>query len=173
LVGDERVQIDVPTELAPEVRRMIAAHESSVIGGGGRLEYQAPEAPGRRAVADWSMMLALAFFCGMLHFVCAVVVPVYEAHFRNLGTKLPTVTVGIVRFSRFIVNGYGWAYVWPLALAIPVLVAALRPASRRDKRGFGLASVLILVATAFLLLLSQMGLAAPFVVILQTVSGAG
>jgi hypothetical protein len=172
LVGNESEPISVPAELAPEVRRMIAAHGASVPGGEGRLEYQTPQSPRRRAVADWSMVLALAFFCGMVHVVSVGVVPVYERHYRDLGTKLPTITVCIVRLSRFIAYDNGWMFLWPFALVIPVVVAALRPAPPRGKRGFGLASVLILVATALLLLLSQIGLASPFVTILQVLTVA-
>ena len=62
----------------------------SATGGAGRLEYQTPEPRLRRPLADWPMAFALAFLCGTVHVVCAVIVPVYEAHYRNMGMKLPT-----------------------------------------------------------------------------------
>ena len=144
-----------------------------VVGHDAPLEYATPESPRRRPVADWSMVLALAFFCGMLHFIGAVIVPIYEGHYRNLGTKLPTVTLGILRFSRFIVNDYGWLCIWPFALVIPVATSALRRAPPRDERGFGLGFVLVLIATSFALMVSLIALAAPFITIGQRVMGGG
>lgn len=163
LVGHESEPIAVPAELAPEVRGMIASHAASADADAGRLEYQTPERPRRRPVADWSLVFALAFFCGMLHFVSAVIVPVYEGHYRNLGTKLPAITVGILRLSRFIVNDYGWVYVWPFALVIPVVTSALFRTPRRNQRGFGLGCVLVLVAASFFLIVSLIALAAPLI----------
>ena len=171
VVGHESEPINVPAELAPEVRRMIALYEASAAGEAGRLEYRTPEAPRRRPVADWSLVFALAFFCGMLHFVSAVIVPVYEGHYRNLGTKLPATTVGIIRLSRFIVNDYGWVYIWPFALVIPVVSSAVFRTRGRDKRGFGLWCVLVLVAASFFLMVSLISLAAPLITLRQTVTG--
>ena len=171
LVGHESEPNTVSAQFEPGVRQIIASHEASTDTGAGRLEYQTPEPPRRRPVADWSLVFALAFFCGMLHFVSAVIVPVYEGHYRNLGTKLPATTVGIIRLSRFIVNDYGWVYVWPFAVVIPVVSRALFGTPGRNQRGFGLGCVLVLVAASFFLMVSLISLAAPLITLRQTVTG--
>jgi hypothetical protein len=160
-VGHEQVQISVPAELAPEVRRMVDSRQSSAAFGTGQLEYQTPAPPRRRPLADWPLLFTLVFFCGVLHILAAVIVPVYVVHYRDLGMKLSTSTVIILRLARFITNDYGWAYIWPLAIAIPVVAAALRRTPPRCGRGLGLAFVLVLILTSLLLLFGLTALTAP------------
>jgi hypothetical protein len=148
-VEHEPVQITVPAEL-----------ESSAVAAE-RLEYQTPEPPRRRPVADWPLLFALVFFCGVLHILAAVIVPVYVVHYRDLGMKLSTSTVIVLRFARFVTDDYGWAYIWPLAIAIPVAAAALRRTPPRGGRGLRLAFVLVLILTSLLLLFSLTALTAP------------
>jgi hypothetical protein len=164
--------MSVPVELAPAVAQMIAAHRAGARPAGGPLEYHTPEPPRRRALADWPMMLALLGLCAVLHGMAVFVVPRYETLYRDFGTKLPTSTVVLLVFARFLRNDYGWAYLWPLALVVPIVVAQLRRPLLAGRRRFSAAFVLTLLLIVAVLLVSHVALTAPLGTFIRAVSGA-
>jgi type IV pilus assembly protein PilC len=61
--------------------------------------------------------VVISIAVGIVSMIMIFVIPKFEDIFRDFGTKLPTVTVILLRISRWFANEYGWAYV----IAFPVV----------------------------------------------------
>jgi hypothetical protein len=147
-------RVDVPAELLPDVRRLI------------------DDAREPRPWFDLPLGIGLGMFASLLTAVFTVIVPRYEAIFRDFGVRLPTPTVVLLKLSRFVSETYAWVLCWVVAAVVPVVVARVRPWPPRH-RGLGLTigvtvTVILLGVTA---LAVYWALQLPMVDLIQSVSG--
>lgn len=148
------VKMEVPFELVPDVERLLA------------------DARRPRPWFDLPIGIGLGLFAAVVTFLMVVMVPRFEAIFRDFGTKLPTPTVVLLNVSRFFSMDYGWVLFWVIAAVVPVVVARIRPWPPRH-RGLGLTisvtvTVLLIGLTA---LAVYVALQLPMLSLIDTVSG--
>jgi type IV pilus assembly protein PilC len=55
--------------------------------------------------------VVISIAVGIVSMIMIFVIPKFEEIFRDFGTKLPTVTVVLLKISRWFANDYGWAYI--------------------------------------------------------------
>jgi hypothetical protein len=138
--------------------------EAEVLGYGQPDPKLAP-----RPVFDGSTAVVLWPWAFVLTLLFGVVTPRFEVIFRDFGTQLPTVTVVLLRFSRFFLNNYGWVVVWAIAVGAPFAVAPLRRPVRGRRRSFALAITVLLCGAT--VAFGIIGLYAPMISLIQSVSG--
>jgi hypothetical protein len=113
------------------------------------LNYATPPLRRRRfwlgPVLTWSMVVLTWLLIGLL------VVPRFEAIFKDFKVQLPTVTLGVLAWSRWVRGGFGWLALLPL----PVVVAFLVPRTpdSPDARA-PIARRILLILGLFVLVLS-------------------
>jgi type IV pilus assembly protein PilC len=55
--------------------------------------------------------VVISIAVGIVSMIMIFVIPKFEDIFRDFGTKLPTITMILLKLSRWFANEYGWAYV--------------------------------------------------------------
>src|SRR3954447_12757102 len=55
--------------------------------------------------------VVISIAVGIVSMIMIFVIPKFEEIFRDFGTKLPAVTVVLLKMSRWFANDYGWAYI--------------------------------------------------------------
>src|SRR5688572_987513 len=75
--------------------------------------------------------VVISIAVGIVSMIMIFVIPKFEDIFRDFGTKLPTVTVVLLRISRWFANDYGWAYI----LAFPVVFWLLLKLAKLSEGG--------------------------------------
>jgi type IV pilus assembly protein PilC len=68
---------------------------------------------------------------GIVSMIMIFVIPKFEDIFRDFGTKLPPITVVLLKLSRWFANDYGWAYV----IAFPIVVSMLIKLAKMSEGG--------------------------------------
>lgn len=104
-----------------------------------------------------------------------LVVPRFEAVFRDFRTELPWITKLVLYISRWAANEYGWMFVLPLivALVVPGLLLDLRGTSEQGLRIYRRVARLLLML-AMLVVSGVIILACfmPMISLIDSVSGA-
>jgi type IV pilus assembly protein PilC len=75
--------------------------------------------------------VVISIAVGIVSMIMIFVIPKFEDIFRDFGTKLPTVTVILLKISRWFANEYGWAYV----IAFPVVFWLMIKLARMSEGG--------------------------------------
>jgi len=147
-------RVDVPSELLPDVQRLIE------------------DARTPRPWFDLPLGIGLGLLASLLTSVFTVVVPRYEAIYRDFGVRLPTPTVVLLKLSRVVSETYAWVLFWIVAAVVPVVVARVRPWPPRHR---GLGMTIGVTVTLILLGVTSLGvywaLQSPMVDLIQSVSG--
>src|SRR5688572_5678920 len=90
------------------------------------LDYRSPRAASKRVFSSAAFVYS-AFVVVVLLVDVLLIIPRFEAIFRDFNTTLPLLTMLLLRVSRFFGGGR-----WPVLLVIPVVIgflaAALTPA---------------------------------------------
>ncbi|MCY2951728.1 MAG: hypothetical protein NTU53_07085 [Planctomycetota bacterium] len=134
---------------------------------GQQLDYATPVVRRRRfwlgPTLIWSMVVLVWLLGGLF------VVPRFEAIFKDFKVQLPTVTLTVLAWSRWLRGGFGWLALLPL----PVVIAFLVPPTpdRHDARA-SIASRILLVLGLFVLVLSVFVFVAALMLPLLPLSGA-
>src|SRR4051812_28652363 len=76
----------------------------------------------------WSVRTTAVAIAGAaaLH-VAALIAIHYEQVFKDFHLKLPALTMLVLDFSEWWIGRFGWIIGWGAALAVPALVALVRP----------------------------------------------
>ena len=129
-----------------------------------RLEYRTYTPGPARSPVDVATLIFCALTAVLLTVAPLFVVPRFEDIFRDFGTKLPAVTVALLRLSRALAGGLV-VVVWVLA-AVPVVVSI--PLGLTGRRMLRLVTFLLLAGAVLWVVLA---LFMPYVTLIQTVSG--
>src|SRR6478609_6351289 len=75
--------------------------------------------------------VVISIAVGIVSMIMIFVIPKFEEIFRDFGTKLPTVTVVLLKISRWFANDYGWAYI----IAFPFIMWMLLRLAKLSEGG--------------------------------------
>jgi hypothetical protein len=138
-----------------------------------QIEYRSPVMGSpRRPVVDVPLLCTGVLFIVVVSALTVFVAPRLEAVFRDFGTKLPGVSIGVLRFARFCNRG-GLPVVWVLLLAPAFLVPLLRPWPPEDPRvrHSRLARTVVILLLSIFTAWVALGLFMPYVSLVESVSG--
>ena len=115
--------------------------------------------------------LVVATFIPML-----LIVPRFEAVWRDFSVKLPLLTVVLLSFSRWLRFDHGWAYLLAMPPVLALIVGALSVPGRRlpaaqQARRVGLGLLLFIALGLAMLALVVIGLFLPMITMIDTVGG--
>jgi hypothetical protein len=130
------------------------------------LDYQTPTPAPSRPRVDLGTIVLCALIAGIWTFTLVLVVPRFEAVFRDFGVRLPLVTAVLLKASRAVMLAPVWlGLVWVVA-AVPVAMSIpLGRVGRRILRGI-LYLVLAATVAGF-----AVALFAPYVGMINAISG--
>jgi type II secretory pathway component PulF len=132
------------------------------------LDYASPDAPRPKPWISVPLVMSLGVVVAAILIPAAFITPHFEQIFHDFKTDLPLITVLLLKTSRWVVNDWGWAYLLPIPVVVPILAASV---ARGGTRRTGLVMVVIsLVVAALVLLLTVTALFAPLIVTIQSVS---
>src|SRR5687768_13879233 len=75
--------------------------------------------------------VVISIAVGIVSMIMIFVIPKFEDIFRDFGTKLPAITMILLKVSRWFANDYGWAYI----LAFPVVFWLLLKLAKLSEGG--------------------------------------
>jgi len=144
-------------------------------------------APGERRVIDvWLAVVCMSAAIGLTIVFC-VVVPRVEDSYKDFGTKLPGMTILMLRFSHLCayrywdkdggehINYIGMVLLWVVAALPAFLVPLLAPwsSANAERRYLRMSRVITTVVLALLIGWVVVSLFMPMVTLVQSVSSGG
>jgi len=150
----DQVPVDVPLQLVPEVERLVA------------------DARRPRPWFDLPLGIGLGLFAALMTTLFTIVVPRFEAIYRDFSTRLPTPTVMLLNITRFLNATYAWVVFWVIAVVVPILVARLRPwPPQRRGPALKVAVILSVLLIGLAVVALYVTLQLPMINLIQSVSG--
>jgi type II secretory pathway component PulF len=137
------------------------------------LEYGVPDTPAsRRRFTSLPLTISLAVPTGLACIAAFLLVPAIERIAQELSGELPGVTRFVLRFARWVRDGYGWAILFTVPVIVPILLTQIGLAgcglSRRSQ--YRMMRLVMAVLLAAVVLVMALALLLPLVNLVQSVT---
>ena len=97
------------------------------------LDYQTPPVEPPRPTPVPLIVAFLAVYA-VVGAILLFVLPVFERVFSEFKVDLPGYTAAVLVFGRWFRNDYGWIWLAPVVVMLPIAINRLAPASARDPK---------------------------------------
>jgi hypothetical protein len=141
------------------------------------LTYASPGDDFRPPPIAWSLTVPLWTVGFLLLAFLLLAVPKFEQIFKDFKTELPFVTRLLLGVSRWVCSDYGWVFMTPAVVALPILLGCLIGLGARSQAAYRSrtrwARLLVYMTIILVVLMTVWSLFAPMIALVNSVSSGG